>query len=104
MKVLKSGPLPLKSYPKFSKMEKTYIIKSVTRKGQNTPKSDFSRPNPPDMRVEHKTCSVICGTPVHLYKPFWTKKIDQVGRGGQKRSKYGPEWASLVYIFGFGAF
>ena len=40
----------------------------------------------------------------HLYKLFWTKKIDRVGRGGQRRSKYGPEWASLLYVFGLGAF
>ena len=25
----------------------------------------------------------------HLYKPFWTKKFDRVGRRGQGRSKYG---------------
>ena len=35
---------------------------------------------------------------------FGPKKIDRVGRGGQRRSKYGPEWASLLYIFGLGAF
>ena len=35
---------------------------------------------------------------------FWPKKFDRVGRGGQRRSKYGPEWASLLYIFGLGAF
>ena len=32
----------------------------------------------------------------HLYKPFWTKKIGRVGRGGQGRSKYCPEWASFL--------
>ena len=41
MKVLKLGAEGLKSYPKCSKMEKSYIIRSVARKGQNTPKSDF---------------------------------------------------------------
>ena len=35
---------------------------------------------------------------------FGPKKFDLVGRGGQRQSKYGPEWASLIYIFGFGAF
>ena len=34
----------------------------------------------------------------HLYKPFWTKKNDRVGRGGQGRSKYCPEWASLLAL------
>ena len=34
---------------------------------------------------------------------FGPKKFDWVGRGGQGRSKYGPEWASLMYIFGCGA-
>ena len=32
----------------------------------------------------------------HLYKLFWTKKIDQVGREGQGRSKYCPKWASFL--------
>ena len=27
---------------------------------------------------------------------FGPKKIDRVGRGGQKSSKYGLEWASLI--------
>ena len=41
------------------------IIKSVPRKGQNTPKSDFRGPKiPPEVRVRHETCSTICGTPV----------------------------------------
>ena len=41
------------------------IIKSVARKGQNTPKSDFRGPKiPPEVRVRHETCSTICGTPV----------------------------------------
>jgi len=35
---------------------------------------------------------------------FGPKKFDRVGRGGQKRSKYGLEWALLLYIFGLGAF
>ena len=29
-----------------------------------------------------------------MYKPFWTKKFDWVARGGQGRSKYGPEMDS----------
>ena len=41
------------------------IIKSVPRKGQNTPKSDFRGPKiPPEVRVQQETCSTICGTPV----------------------------------------
>ena len=60
MQVLNSGASYLKSYPKFSKMS---ILKSVARKGQNTPKSDFRGPKIPP-RVQHETCSTICGTPV----------------------------------------
>ena len=29
-----------------------------------------------------------------VYKPFWTKKFDWVARGGQGRSKSGPEMDS----------
>ena len=54
-----------------------------------------------EINMKHVVLYVDVG---HMYKPFWTKKIDRVGRGGQGRSKYGPEWASLIYIFGFGAF
>ena len=48
---------------------------------------------PPEVRVEHKTCSTICGTPVqaildNFFLPDW--------QGGQGGSKYGPEWASLM--------
>ena len=43
-KILKSGAEGLNSYPKFSKKP---IIKSVARKGQNTPKSDFRGPKIP---------------------------------------------------------
>ena len=32
----------------------------------------------------------------HLYKPFWTKKIERVGRGGQGRSKYCSKWALFL--------
>ena len=44
------------------------------------------------MRVEHKTCSTICGTPVQAI-------LDQEGLtrfvgGGQRRSKYGQECIS----------
>ena len=56
---------------------------------------------PQEVRVQHETCSTICGTPVQA---ILDKKIDQVGRGDQRRSKYGPEWALLLYIFGLGAF
>ena len=35
----------------------------------------------------------------HLYKPFRTIWVDQVGRGGQGRSKSAPEWPES----GFGA-
>ena len=34
----------------------------------------------------------------HLYKLFWTKKIDRVGRGGQERSKYCQIWASFLAL------
>ena len=79
------------------------IIKSVPRKGQNTPKSDFRGPKiPPEVRVGHETCSTICGTPVQAILD--QKKIDRVGRGGKKKSKNGSEWASFLYIFGLGAF
>ena len=32
-----------------------------------------------------------------MYKPFWTI-LDRLGRGGQGRSKYGPEWAWLMAL------
>ena len=44
------------------------------------------------MRVEHRICSTICGTPVQA---IW----DRVGMGGQERLKSAPEWPE----FGFGA-
>ena len=62
-------------------------------------KTDFTWPKMTPRGAKHV---VLCAG--HLYKQFWTKKIDWVDRRGQGRSKYGPEWASLMYIFGFGAF
>ena len=53
---------------------------------------------PPEVRVVRKTCSTICGTPVQAI-------LDQkqltglTGGGGEvRRSKYGPEWASLMAL------
>ena len=43
---------------------------------------------PQEGRVQHETCSTISGTPVQA---ILGKKFYWVGRGGQKRSKYGPE-------------
>ena len=50
--------------------------------------------------------------PAHFFPSFfcWCWYINPIRqgwpgrRGGQGRSKYGPEWASPIYIFGFGAF
>ena len=57
---------------------------------------------PQEVRVQLETCSTTNWTPVQAI--LEEKKFDRVGRGGQRRSKYGPEWASLLYIFGLGAF
>ena len=40
---------------------------------------------PPEVRLQHETCSTICGT--HVQAILNQKKFDRVGRGGQGRSK-----------------
>ena len=57
-------------------------------------KTDFTWPKMTPRGAKHV---VLCAG--HLYKQFWTKKIDRVDRRGQRRSKYGPEWASFIYIY-----
>ena len=54
-------------------------------------KTDFTWPKMTPRGAKHV---VLCAG--HLYKQFWTKKIDRVDRRGQGRSKYGPKWASLM--------
>ena len=42
-----------------------FYFATESRKGRNSPKSDFRRPKiPPEVRVEHTTYSTICRTPV----------------------------------------
>ena len=57
---------------------------------------------PQEAQVQHETCSTKCGTPVQAILD--QKNLTGLAGGGQRRSKYGPEWASLLYIFGLGAF
>ena len=66
------------------------IIKSVAQKGQNTSKSDFRGPKIPPRGTSStwNTCT----------SPFRPNKFARVGRGGQRRSKYCPEWASLLAL------
>ena len=48
---------------------------------------------PPEVRVEHKTCSSICGTPVQCTSHYGRKFVDQVGRGvreGQNMAQNAP--------------
>ena len=45
-----------------------------------------------EVRVEHETCTTIHGT--HLEGILSQKKLDRVGRGGQKRSLFGQNMAS----------
>ena len=69
------------------------IIKSVPRKGQNTPKSDFRGPKiPPEVRVRHETCSTICGTPVQAILD--QKSLTRLAEGVREGLKYGLECAS----------
>ena len=56
---------------------------------------------PPEVQVEHKKCITISGTPVHAILD--QKNLTGLAEGGQRRSKYGPEWALLIKTFGFGA-
>ena len=49
---------------------------------------------PPEVRVQHETCSTICGT--HVQAILDQKKLTGLAGGGQGRSKYGPERASLM--------
>ena len=44
---------------------------------------------PPEVRVEHKTCGTICGTPVQAILD--QESLTRLAGGGQGRSKYGPE-------------
>ena len=88
------GPLPLKNYPKFSKNGESYIIKSVARKGQNplNQTSDGLK-YPPEVRVQHETCSTICGTPVQAILD--QKNLTGLAGGvreGPNIAKYGPRF------------
>ena len=58
LKIGCKGPQKIKRFLCF------YIIKSVTRKGQNTPLNLTSEclKYPPEVRVQHETFSTICGT------------------------------------------
>ena len=56
---------------------------------------------PQEVRVQHETCSTISGTPVQAILD--QKNLTGLAGGVKKRSKYGPEWASLLYVFGLGA-
>ena len=47
-----------------------YIIKSVARKGQNTPKSDLKYPQMCELNIKHVVLYVG-----QLYSLFWTKKF-----------------------------
>ena len=72
-------------------------IKRSPERAKIPPKSDFRRPIMPAQRCKLNIKHVVLYVG-YLYKPFWTKKIDRVGRGGQGRSKYCPEWASLLAL------
>ena len=76
-------------------------IRQIARKGQHTPKSDFRGLKIPPRGASCEVQYYMWDTCTSYFGP---KKFDRVGRGGQRRSKYGPEWASLLYIFGLGAF
>ena len=52
---------------------------------------------PQEVRVQIETCSTINGTPVQAILD--QKKFDRVGRGGQRRSKYGPEMGLAIIYF-----
>merc|ERR1711902_108415 len=52
---------------------------------------------PQEVQVQHETCSTICGTPVQAILD--QKNLTGLAGGGQRTSKYGPEWTSLLYIF-----
>ena len=41
---------------------------------------------PPEVRVQHETCSAICGTAVH----FGPKDFDRVGRGVKEGQNVAP--------------
>ena len=51
---------------------------------------------PQEVRVQHETCSTICGTPVQAILD--QKKFDQVGRGGPKKVKIWPRMG-LAFIY-----
>ena len=67
-----------------------YIIKSMARKGYFGPKSDFR-----GSKIPPRGASLTWNMYYHMWDTctshFGPKKFDQVGRGGQGRSKYGPE-------------
>ena len=80
-----------------------YNIKSMARKGYFGPKSDFKGSKIPP-RGASSTWNMYYYMWDTCTSHFGPKKFDRVGRGGQRRSKYGPEWALPLYIFGLGAF
>ena len=57
---------------------------------------------PQEVRVQHETCSTICGTPVQAILD--QKKLTGLAGGVKEGQNMAQKWASLLYIFGLGAF
>ena len=63
----------------------------IARKGKNTPKSE-GLICPTEVRVEHKTYSTICATPLQAILD--QESLTRLAGGGQGRSKCGQECTS----------
>ena len=83
-----------------------YLYKRNRPKGPKIPLNLTSEglKYPPEVRVEHKTCSTICGTPVQaiLDENFLTRLAGGV-REGQNMAQNAPYAIKKWPKFGFGA-
>ena len=57
---------------------------------------------PPEVRIQHETCSTICET--HVQVILNQKNLTGIGRGGQGRSKQVKILLRMGLAFGLGAF
>ena len=57
---------------------------------------------PQEVRVPHETCSTICRTPVQAILD--QKNLTGLAGGVKEGQNMAQKWASLLYIFGLGAF
>ena len=87
------GTLENKTFLCFYIIERAKIPLNLTSEGLKYPQ---------EVRVQHETCSTINGTPVQAILD--QKNLTGLAGGVKEGQNMAQKWASLLYIFGLGAF